>query len=73
MIVCQCKGITDRQLRAIVRLGYDSAERVASACGAGTECGGCLPTIAAIVAQERLLMDCERQRPAQPVPVPQQR
>ena len=59
MIVCQCKGITDRQIRALVHRGYDSVERIGRACGAGTECGGCCLTIAAVIQQERLLQQCE--------------
>jgi bacterioferritin-associated ferredoxin len=55
MIVCHCKGISDRALRRAIRQGADSIEEVASACRAGEECGGCRPAI------ERLLETHRRQ------------
>jgi len=52
MLVCHCKKLSDRDLREIVRAGACSRGQVTRRCGAGGECGGCLPAIEVILAQE---------------------
>ena len=42
MLVCQCKWLTYKQISDVVEAGADSVEAVQKACGAGTECGGCV-------------------------------
>ncbi|MFP6655072.1 MAG: (2Fe-2S)-binding protein [Myxococcota bacterium] len=41
MLVCQCRGVTDRQIRRLVRAGACSTRDVVQATGAGRDCGGC--------------------------------
>jgi bacterioferritin-associated ferredoxin len=55
MIVCQCKGVTDRQIRKAVRDGANSRNEVILACTAGADCGGCAPAIKLIIEAEN---DC---------------
>ena len=50
MIVCLCKRVSDRAIRAAVEAGAASVEAVGRATGAGTDCGGCRGTIAAMIA-----------------------
>lgn len=45
MYVCQCKVVTDRQIEAAVAEGCTSVRQVAALTGAGTACGGCVPTL----------------------------
>ena len=52
MVVCHCKGISDRHVRRAVREGASSRGQVARSCGAGTVCGGCVPAIDEIVQGE---------------------
>lgn len=52
MLVCHCNGITDRKIRKAVRKGAGTASQVGRMCGAGTTCGGCIPTIREIVHAE---------------------
>ncbi|HVP27580.1 MAG TPA: (2Fe-2S)-binding protein [Myxococcota bacterium] len=52
MLVCHCKGITERVVRRAVREGALCVNGVGRACGAGTGCGGCHATIEAIVSAE---------------------
>ncbi|HJS75352.1 MAG TPA: (2Fe-2S)-binding protein [Vicinamibacteria bacterium] len=53
MIVCHCTGITDRDIRSLVRKGrVASAREIGRECSAGHGCGGCRLTIAQIVDQE---------------------
>jgi bacterioferritin-associated ferredoxin len=53
MIVCVCKGVTDRDLNEAIGRGCRSLDDVARCTHAGTGCGTCRATI-----QERL--DCKR-------------
>ena len=52
MIVCQCKGLTDRAIRRMVRDGAHSRGEIARICSAGSNCGGCAPTIDKIIETE---------------------
>lgn len=49
MIVCHCHAVTDREIRATVRDGARTCHEVASACGAGSGCGGCASLVSEIV------------------------
>ena len=54
MIVCLCKGTTDATVRKCVRDGARTIADVGKACFAGSDCEGCLETLAAIIAAELL-------------------
>jgi bacterioferritin-associated ferredoxin len=45
VIVCHCHGVSDRRVRAEAGLGALDADDLAARCGAGSDCGGCLPLI----------------------------
>jgi bacterioferritin-associated ferredoxin len=49
VIVCHCHRISERTVLDVVYSGALSTEEVGRACGAGTSCGGCRPTLDAIV------------------------
>ncbi|MCC6641058.1 MAG: (2Fe-2S)-binding protein [Deltaproteobacteria bacterium] len=53
MIVCHCKGISDRDIRAAVRSGANTIAAVGARCAAGTGCGGCHVVIDEILQAER--------------------
>lgn len=53
MIVCHCRGISDRAIRSLVKQGASSPHDVSRACAAGLSCGGCQPIIEHIVDSER--------------------
>jgi bacterioferritin-associated ferredoxin len=44
-------------IRECVRAGARSADDVGDACGAGTGCGGCRPTIESILQRESACTD----------------
>lgn len=50
MLVCHCRGITDRQIQHAVRDGASSAREVARATGAGMRCGGCRANVKQVVS-----------------------
>ncbi len=45
VIVCHCHGVSDRRIRREARRGAACPEDVAMSCGAGSDCGGCMPLI----------------------------
>jgi bacterioferritin-associated ferredoxin len=45
LIVCQCRCITDREVRAAVERGAEDLDDLARSCGAGTDCRGCHATL----------------------------
>lgn len=53
MIVCHCQRVTDRMIRASIRAGATTEEAVTEVCGAGSCCGGCVPTVTEILVEER--------------------
>ena len=58
MLVCHCKGLTDRDVRRAIESGACTRRDVVRRCGAGSVCGGCRPLI------DELLESGERTAPA---------
>ncbi|HEY7054521.1 MAG TPA: (2Fe-2S)-binding protein [Mycobacterium sp.] len=52
MYVCLCLGITTETVRDAVTNGACTSRQVASACGAGSQCGRCRRTVRAILAAQ---------------------
>jgi bacterioferritin-associated ferredoxin len=52
LLVCHCAKVCDRTVRECIDAGACSVDDVGRACRAGTFCGGCIPTIGALVAGE---------------------
>ncbi len=52
MYACLCRAVTDRTVRDAVAAGATTVSAVRATCGAGTGCGGCLPSL------RRLLREC---------------
>ena len=53
MIVCVCRGVSERQVEAVVAEGATTVDQVARACRAGTDCGACRFMVAEIVEAAR--------------------
>jgi bacterioferritin-associated ferredoxin len=49
MIVCVCHGLGEHAIRATIAQGHDTRERLAAACGAGTDCGSCARLLDALL------------------------
>lgn len=49
MLVCHCRGVSDRQIKRAVKNGACSLRDVARATGAGMRCGGCRENVAQVV------------------------
>ena len=49
MLICHCRSVNDRTIRAAIVEGAQNPESVARRCGAGADCGGCLPALRALL------------------------
>ena len=54
-IACSCHGLRDGEVVEAIRDGAGSVEDVIESCHAGSSCGGCVPTIARLLAAEQAL------------------
>jgi bacterioferritin-associated ferredoxin len=52
MIVCLCKAVSDRQIRAAIQRGADTLDAVQRTCGAGAGCGACRKEVGRILYSE---------------------
>ncbi|MGH9247248.1 MAG: (2Fe-2S)-binding protein [Acidimicrobiales bacterium] len=41
MLICHCKALNERAIRAWILAGARSTDALAERCGAGATCGGC--------------------------------
>lgn len=57
MIVCHCEVVSDREIRSAIACGATSECSIASACGAGMRCGGCLPAVRDLLDERGLPVD----------------
>jgi bacterioferritin-associated ferredoxin len=53
VLVCHCRRVNDRMIRQAAKAGARTCAEVGDACGAGTGCGGCHPTIEGLLRSER--------------------
>jgi bacterioferritin-associated ferredoxin len=49
MLVCLCKGVTDRKIRWLVQNGKTCLKDVVRTCQAGTDCGSCIGQVKELV------------------------
>jgi bacterioferritin-associated ferredoxin len=54
MLICLCRGLSERDLRGLVAAGLRSTEEISQSCGAGGDCGACLSTIDRLVDDVRI-------------------
>ena len=50
MLVCSCRAVSDRTVRASIAGGAACVDDVARMCGAGSRCGGCWPELSRLLA-----------------------
>jgi bacterioferritin-associated ferredoxin len=50
MFVCLCLAVTNQTVKIAVQNGARTSQQVATACGAGSDCGRCRRTLRAIIA-----------------------
>jgi bacterioferritin-associated ferredoxin len=52
MIVCVCKAVSDRTIRACVKAGASTRDELEMELGVGLNCGACKTTVARILDSE---------------------
>jgi len=54
MMICHCRAVNDRQVHAAIAAGATDRDTLSAHCnGASSRCGGCWPTLEALLAQGR--------------------
>ena len=64
MLICICKGLSERAVHGTIRDGATTVEAIGRACGAGSDCGTCqdaLEDAIADVISPRHLVESGRQ------------
>jgi bacterioferritin-associated ferredoxin len=51
VIVCHCRAVTDRTIRAAIEHGAEREDHLGERCGAGRRCGGCLPALRRLIEE----------------------
>jgi NAD(P)H-nitrite reductase large subunit len=57
LIVCHCEVVNDATVRAAVLAGAEDVAAVGERCRAGTNCGGCRPTLERLVEHHVTAID----------------
>jgi bacterioferritin-associated ferredoxin len=58
VLVCHCKAVYDREVRHAIEDGARDEFDVAEACGAGSVCGGCVPSVTRLLAEAGCAPGC---------------
>lgn len=53
MFVCNCNGLRERDVHAVIETGARTPARVHRACGGRTQCGQCVKEIAGMIRARR--------------------
>lgn len=59
MIVCSCRGVSDRTIRAVMATGASTIEELTARCGAAGYCQGCWPELERLLASHATTADTE--------------
>lgn len=71
MIVCVCKSVSDRKIRAAIAEGADTFEELQFELGVATCCGKCEESVREVMAASGVCeTQCGVKRIAPPQPVP---
>ncbi|MFJ4504169.1 bacterioferritin-associated ferredoxin [Streptomyces sp. NPDC088864] len=75
MYVCSCFGVTEQQVKDHAAAGACTPRQIASACKAGTDCGGCVRTIQAMLGRGACPRrdPLDREQPPATAPAPAER
>jgi bacterioferritin-associated ferredoxin len=55
MLVCICKGLSERQVLSTIQGGARTVEEIGKRCGAGTDCGTCEGALEAMLEEGALV------------------
>ena len=60
MYVCICRAVTEKQVQSTLEKGATTIAEVTRACGAGSDCGGCLGAIEEMIEEREEDVGCSR-------------
>lgn len=49
MYVCSCRVVNSSTIEEVIEAGATSIDDISRECGAGSRCGGCWPTLMALI------------------------
>ena len=52
MVVCLCKGVSDKKIRWLVQNGASSLREVMATCHAGRDCGTCVCAVKEVIEKD---------------------
>lgn len=55
MIVCLCANVSDKEIKALYKKGFQTPEAIGEQCEAGTGCKSCVEQISCILMEEKRL------------------
>ena len=58
MILCLCRGVSERTVKAVIGAGADTLDDVAVECEAGSDCGACQDMLLDLLATARARRAC---------------
>lgn len=58
MIVCLCRGVSERTVKAVIGAGAATLDDVAAACAAGSDCGACQDMLLDLLDDARVRRAC---------------
>mgnify|MGYP003890220873 CR=1 FL=1 len=61
MLVCICKGVSDRKLVEEIRRGSRTVKELRECCGAGSDCGSCIRSIQQILREHGTLQAAHKE------------
>jgi bacterioferritin-associated ferredoxin len=53
MVVCLCKGVSDKKIRWLVQNGATTLRDVMASCKAGSDCGTCICQVKELIESTR--------------------
>jgi bacterioferritin-associated ferredoxin len=66
MILCLCRGISERTVKAVIGAGAHTLDDVAAECAAGSDCGACQDMLLDLLADARARRACTSEPAAVP-------
>ena len=66
MLLCSCRGVSERTIRAAILDGADTVPEIARRCSAGSRCGGCHPALEELLREldQRDVADADQEHSA---------
>lgn len=51
MVICLCKGVSDRKIRELIANGASTLREIVQSCKAGSDCGSCVCQVRELLSE----------------------